>query len=85
MEARFYTVTEAARILRVSKKTVYDWMNAGRLGYVQAGPRKRLIPADALDLFRRTYGVGPGKSDSSGHNGDVVSSDSIRTPSLAAA
>lgn len=55
---QFYTVNEAADILRVSRKTVYDWMKAGRLPYVQAGLRKRLIPREALDQFKRTWGVG---------------------------
>lgn len=54
----FYTVKETATILRVSRKTVYDWMNAGRLPYVQAGLRKRLIPREALNQFKRTWGVG---------------------------
>ena len=54
----FYTVSEAATILRVSRKTVYDWMKAERLPYVQAGLRKRLIPREALDQFKRSFGVG---------------------------
>ena len=54
----FYTISEAATILRVSRKTVYDWMKAGRLPYVQAGLRKRLIPKEAFESFKRSFGVG---------------------------
>lgn len=59
----FYTVSEAAAILRVSRKTVYDWMKAERLPYVQAGLRKRLIPKEAFETFKRSFGVGLGMED----------------------
>jgi len=57
-EPQFYEVEEAAKMLRVSRKTVYDWMRDGRLGYVQAGQRKRLIPRQAITQMMRKLGVG---------------------------
>ena len=64
-EPQFYEVEETAKILRVSRKTVYDWMREGRLGYVQAGPRKRLIPREALTQMINRLGVGLEKSEES--------------------
>lgn len=58
MQEEFYTVDEVTAMLRVTRKTVYDWMKAGRLPYVQAGLRKRLIPKEGLNQFKRTFGVG---------------------------
>jgi excisionase family DNA binding protein len=79
MPEEFYTVEESAKILRVSRKTVYDWMRAGRLPYVQAGLRKRLIPKEALNQFKRTWGVGLDVDR------DSTIPDDIQIPSLAAA
>lgn len=58
MAQEFYTVKEVAAILRVSKKTVYDWMGTRNLPYVQAGMRKRLIPKEGLEEFKRRWAVG---------------------------
>ncbi len=68
----FYTVSEAATILRVSRKTVYDWMKAGRLPYVQAGLRKRLIPKEAFESFKRSFGVGLGTEEDSGYTPEHI-------------
>lgn len=76
MQPEFYTIGEAAGILRVKRKTVYDWMKSGRLSYVQAGLRKRLIPREALEEFKRRWGVGL--------DPEAYNPNESQTPSLAA-
>ncbi len=49
-EERFYTIKQVTEKLGVHRTTVYDWMNAGRLAFVQVGERRR-IPKSALDAF----------------------------------
>lgn len=49
-QERFYTINQVTELLGVHRTTVYDWMNAGRLAYVQVGERRR-IPKSALDAF----------------------------------
>ncbi len=49
-EERFYTIKQVTEMLGVHRTTVYDWMNAGRLAFVQVGERRR-IPKSALDAF----------------------------------
>lgn len=43
-------VDEVAQRLRVTRKTVYDWMRDGRLQYVVVGSRRR-ITQEALEAF----------------------------------
>lgn len=50
MEEEMFFVEEVAKKLRVTRKTVYDWMRDGRLEYVQVGGRRR-ITASALAAF----------------------------------
>lgn len=40
-------VEEAAKELRVTRKTLYDWMREGKLDFVTVGGRRR-IPRTAL-------------------------------------
>ncbi len=47
---QFYTVEEVAAALKVTRQTVYRWMQTGALRYVLAGERRR-IPQSALDAF----------------------------------
>lgn len=49
-QERFYTIKQVTEMLGVHRTTVYDWMNAGRLAFVQVGERRR-IPKSALDAF----------------------------------
>jgi excisionase family DNA binding protein len=51
MERLAYTVDEARTALGVSRDMIYNLMREGRLRYVQAADRKRLIPADAMAEF----------------------------------
>lgn len=46
-----YQVQEAADVLGVSRRQVERLMREGRLRYVLAGARKRLIPAAAIGEF----------------------------------
>lgn len=43
---RYYTINDAARILSVTRETLYRWMAAGRLRYVHAGNRRRIRESD---------------------------------------
>ena len=47
---QFYTVKEVAVTLKVTRQTIYRWMQSGGLRYVLAGDRRR-IPQSALDAF----------------------------------
>ena len=52
MEEEYYTIDEVAERLKVTRKTVYDWMRSGELAYVQVGSRRR-ITQSALRAFIR--------------------------------
>lgn len=49
---QFYTVEEVAKALRVTRQTIYRWMQSGALRYVLVGERRR-IPHSALSAFIR--------------------------------
>ncbi len=69
----YYTIEEVAQKLRVTRTTVYRWMQSGALRYVMAGERRR-IPQSALDAFLRE-----------GRPEDAESSEELMRPALAAA
>jgi len=49
---KLYTVDEVAQILRLSKRTVYSYIEYGYLRAIQVGEKKALrIPEDALQEF----------------------------------
>jgi excisionase family DNA binding protein len=49
---KLYTVDEVAQILRLSKRTVYSYIEFGYLRAIQVGEKKALrIPEDALHEF----------------------------------
>jgi excisionase family DNA binding protein len=49
---KLYTVDEVAQILRLSKRTVYSYIEYGYLRAIQVGEKKALrIPDDALQEF----------------------------------
>jgi excisionase family DNA binding protein len=50
MEKAFYTINEAAELLGVTRKTIYQWMDSGRLAFVVVGERRR-ITQDAMQAF----------------------------------
>ena len=57
MDEDYYTIDEVADHLKVTRKTVYDWMRTGELPYVQVGSRRR-ITGSALKAF-----LGQGKPE----------------------
>lgn len=61
----FYTVAEAAALLRVSRDTVYRQIRLGRLAAVRLGAR-RVVPADAIRQLITDVVVGP---PDDGHRG----------------
>ncbi len=62
----YYTIEEIAKKLRVSRVTVYRWMQSGALRYVMAGERRR-IPQSALDAFLREGRPEDVKEDAEGN------------------
>jgi len=49
---KFYTVDEVAKLLKLSKRTVYSYIQFGYLRAIQVGEKKALrIPEDALQEF----------------------------------
>jgi excisionase family DNA binding protein len=49
---KLYTVDEIAQLLRLSKRTVYSYIQFGYLRAIQVGEKKALrIPEDALREF----------------------------------
>ena len=69
----YYTIEEVAQKLRVTRTTVYRWMQAGALRYVMAGERRR-IPQSALDAFLKE-----------GRPEEAESSEELNSPALLAA
>lgn len=49
MEQKLLTCIEAAKVLRVTRKTIYRWLKDGKLPSKRYG-RKVLIPAAALEV-----------------------------------
>jgi len=47
MEQMFYTLQEAAELLRMSEHSIYLWCRSGKLKAVKPG-RKWLIPAEEI-------------------------------------
>jgi excisionase family DNA binding protein len=53
-----YTTGEVARICHVTKRTVIQWIDSGKLkGYRIPGSTHRRVPADALRSFLRAYKI----------------------------
>ena len=49
---QLYTVEEVAKILKLSKRTIYSYVQFGYLRAIQVGDKKALrIPEDALHEF----------------------------------
>jgi putative molybdopterin biosynthesis protein len=52
-ERRFLTPEEVAEELRVTRKTVYNWIKTGALSAIKVGPRSWRIRREHLDVFLR--------------------------------
>lgn len=50
MSERYYSINEIAATFGVTRKAVYDWMEAGRLDFVVVGARRRITQGQ-LDAF----------------------------------
>ncbi len=48
----FFTVDEVAKLFKVTRTTVYEWMRTGALAYVQVGGRRR-VTQTAINAFIR--------------------------------
>lgn len=51
LKQRFYTVSEAAQILRFSPITLYRWIKAGKLKAVKVGYRNYRIKREDLVFY----------------------------------
>ncbi len=49
----FYTISEAARVLEVSRSTVWRWVRSGYLAARRIGPRTIRINREEVDRFMR--------------------------------
>lgn len=49
-EEKFYTIQQVADRLQVSRKSVYEWMNAGRLRWLQVGKRRRITESALIEM-----------------------------------
>ena len=67
----FYTIDEVAKMFKVTRATVYEWMRSGDLAYVQVGGRRR-ITQSAINAF-----IKEGKPE------EAESSEEIVSPALA--
>jgi len=47
--ARFLSVDEAAELLSISKRTIYGWVQQGRIPYRKAGRRVLFIESELLE------------------------------------
>ncbi len=52
-EVRWFTVSEVAKKLAVSPKTVYGWILDGELGATKFGPQSTRVRASELARFER--------------------------------
>jgi excisionase family DNA binding protein len=56
MQVPLLTVVEVAQWAKVSPKTVYRWIEAGRLEAIRFGDRTYRIPAPSLERYLREQG-----------------------------
>jgi excisionase family DNA binding protein len=47
--ARFLSVDEAAELLSISKRTIYGWVQQGRIPYRKAGRRVLFLESELLE------------------------------------
>ncbi len=59
---QFYTIQETAKLLKVSRATIYNWMGDGELKYVEIGGVRR-IPREAIRELVRRAGIELEKSE----------------------
>jgi excisionase family DNA binding protein len=78
VEEKFYTIKQVAEMLSVHRTTVYDWMNAGRLAYVQVGERRRIQQSDLETFIKAGH---PAKSEADAKD----DGEGITIPGLVAA
>jgi len=48
-----YTPEEVAKKLRVSRRTVYEWLNSGRMNGLKAGQYWRVTEEDMTQFLKR--------------------------------
>ena len=59
---RYLTVAEVADLMRLSRMTVYRFINRGDLPAVRVG-RSFRVPQDALDAYLREHSIEPADDD----------------------
>jgi excisionase family DNA binding protein len=53
---KYYTPREVAQELRVTERTIYEWLTTGRLRGMRAGTRWRIRPEDVQAFLEGTKG-----------------------------
>ena len=51
MENEYYTTKEVATMLRSTRRTVYNWINDGKLNAIHISHNKKLIPKAEMERF----------------------------------
>ena len=72
---KFYTIKQVAEMLGVHRTTLYDWMNSGKLAYVQVGERRRISQSALAAFIRAGHPEAPRQ--------EAESSEDIDSPALA--
>lgn len=65
------TVKEAASFLRLGISTIYEQMDAGRLGYCKVGRARRIPKRAVIELAKAAY-VGPNMDGAGGKPGNLT-------------
>jgi len=71
------SISEAARLVKVSRPTLYKMINSGKLSYTSVVKQGKEVKVIDLSELMRVFGALPGTAD--GVN-DVVKTDSDNTP-----
>src|SRR5260370_40901188 len=53
---KYYTPREVAQELRVTERTIYEWLTTGRIRGMRAGTRWRIRPEDVEAFMKCTSG-----------------------------
>ena len=81
MEPLLLRIQEAAKVLQVSKWTIYRWVDEGRLRGTKIGQGSlRVFRTSVEELIEKTRIEAPGVRNNAGHRTDRVGASSQKKP-----